>query len=94
MKGFKMSRDYKLLWDLIHNDYRIPAWVDYDRSRVTRDKPLRDIVEVKRAYMREGYMIGTRGIGYEPCEQTFEAFKDTCKFHNLEFIVPAQSANN
>lgn len=85
MKGFNTSTDYSKLWDLIHNGYRIPAWILY--SDAYRE-PIFDLVEVKMPKLTKYPSIGTRGIGYEAFENTKEAFVNNCKSLDLRYIIP------
>jgi len=99
VQGFNLSQDYDLLWKLINNGYRVPAWVRYANSRTEPDDdPWYDIVEVKK---RDGYgiddnncySIGTRGIGYDwgfnqEGKTIVETFSDNCKKNNLWFATP------
>ena len=85
IKGYKISKNYTLLWNLIHDGYRISAWVLHDRNS---NYKIWDIVEVKLKYKSEAYSIGTRGIGYEGFENTLVHFKFICKVNHLKFINP------
>ncbi len=88
MKGFELSTDYMLLWNLIHDGYRIPAWIVYSRKF---EDPIYDIVEVKLKYKSDYYSIGVRGIGYESFEENFESFEDNCNSLELRFIAPPKT---
>ena len=79
-----ISTDYELLWSLIQSGKRVPAWLVYC---VTSDgDPIWDIVEVKkRALAYDGYIIGTRGIGYEGLKDSFDDFKRICEKWSLHF---------
>jgi hypothetical protein len=88
MKGFNISIDYKLLWELINNDYRIPGWMpipnDYPGKE---DNPIYTIVEIKIG--KDGdYLIGYPGQGYAQEFQTEKSFIETCKFWDIKFIIP------
>ena len=81
MKGFNTSQDYEILWGLINQGYRVPAWVLYSKQF-----DIWDLVEVK---MRNNqYMIGTRGKGYEGFEDGKEGFDMICKAIKLKFVKP------
>jgi len=82
--GFQLSTDYEKLWNLVQNNHRVPAWVLYDEGY---DRPIFDIVEVKKLRDYDQYLIGTRGRGYEG-EQTKEGFIQCCKCFYLHFIEP------
>lgn len=85
MKGYYLSKDYKKLFDLIHDGYRVPAWVLYSDEY---SKPIYDLVEVKLIHNSERHSIGSRGVGYESFDSTFEAFKKNCESLELRYIVP------
>lgn len=84
--NFKLSTNYKLLWDLIFKGYRIPAWIVYTDKY---EEPIWDLVEVKKTPYGEenNYSIGSRGIGYEGAKN-YEAFNDICLMYSLHFIEP------
>ena len=94
VKGFNLSTDYNLLWDLIFSGHRIPAWVLYREGDETDRLELWDMVEVKKSYFGEKrYSIGTRGIGYEG-DQNKEDFLRTCEHYSLHFITPNKEMRN
>lgn len=84
MKGFNTSTDYKLLWELINQGYRIPAWILYSDEY---EEPIYDLVEVK-IYRGKDYMIGTRGHGYGGLENNQESFIKVCQSLELKFVKP------
>jgi hypothetical protein len=84
MKGFETSTDYQLLWDLIQDGYRIPAWIVYSDEY---KEPILDLVEVK-SREKGHYMIGTRGRGYEGINDGIEGLKTACSHIKLKFIKP------
>lgn len=83
IKGYNLSTDYKKLWELIHQGYRIPAWIlhcnDYE-------EPIYDLVEVKMGYMSDKYDIGVRGVSYSSWSSKFEEFEMNCKSLELRWI--------
>ena len=85
MKGFNISTDYSKLWDLIHEGFRIPAWILYSEKF---EEPIFDLVEVKKSKLSKYPSIGTRGRGYETFENTKQAFVDNCKSLEMLFIIP------
>jgi hypothetical protein len=87
MKGFNTSLDYSKLWDLIHNDFRIPAWIL--QSEILGN-PIFDLVEVRMLKYRDYPIIGTRGISYSTMENTKEAFINNCKSLQMVFIIPKE----
>lgn len=90
MKGFNTSTDYKLLWDLIHKGYRIPAWVTYDIFRHKHGYSphfTTDICEVKKG--KDGFpFIGVRGQAWGWGDESVDDFVKLCKSCKLEFIPP------
>ena len=84
MKGFELSTDYDLLFELIKEGYRIPAWIIYTNKYET---PIYDLVEVKQRYKIGGYSIGVRGHGFGEGE-TVEELTFDCVFRELKFINP------
>ena len=87
MKGFKTSTDYELLFKLIHEGHRCPAWIIYSDKY---DEPIWDLVEVKLQYESDRYSIGTRGIGYEYFKKDLESFKKNCEVYSLKFVLPTE----
>lgn len=86
IKGFELSEDYQRLWDLIHDGYRIPAWIVYQKERF--EEPIYDLVEVKMAYESDRYSIGVRGTSYDTWDSDLKSFEMNCKIHELRWIVP------
>ena len=82
-KGYKLSIDYKILWDLIHDGHRVPAWIVYSNKY---EHPIYDLVEVKMAYQSDRYSIGSRGIGYDSFSNTFKDFEMNCKSIELKWV--------
>lgn len=87
VKGYDLSTDYVLLWDLIGSSHRVAAWIM--RERMSNGEPHWVIVEVKR-YRDFNYTIGTQGVGYEGYKDTKEDLIETCKRFHLHFINPEQ----
>jgi hypothetical protein len=85
IKGFTLSTDYSLLWDLIQKKHRIPAWLIYSDDY---EEPIWDLVEVKLSCMSNNYMIGTRGLGYEGFTSTLGDFCRSCTKYSLHFVNP------
>ena len=83
MKGFELSTDYKKLYELIFDGYRIPAWILY--SDEYKD-PIYDIVEVKT--MNKEYSISVRGHWYETFDMDLKSFKMNCEHLKLKYIMP------
>jgi len=82
-KLYNLSTDYELLWKLINEGNRVPAWIVKHVYTII----IWDLVEVKMNPYKE-YIIGTRGVTYDGFEDynTFESFKNTCEFYSLHFI--------
>lgn len=88
MKGFNLSTDYKKLFELIQQGYRIPAWV---ATAINEDDvPIVNLVEVKLSFFKQKYMIGTSGISYDSYDSTFEQFEKDCTKYSLKYIEPPQ----
>lgn len=93
IEGFNLSQDYKLLWKLISNGYRVPAWVKYSIREMPEYKCY-DIVEVSKRNQKDPrYIIGTRGVGYNSfCglddQEPEKVFIEDCAHFNLWFAVP------
>jgi len=79
---YSLSDRYDLLWDVIQEGARIPAWIVYPRS----ENLIHDLVEIKKAGWHN-YTIGTRGLGYGDGD-TKEEFISDCKHYSLKFIIP------
>jgi hypothetical protein len=84
-KGYNLSTDYTLLWDLIHKGYRVPAWILYSDKY---DEPIFDLVEVKITKYSKTYDIGTRGRSYSGFEGNVKDFVMNCESLQLKFIQP------
>lgn len=85
IKGYYLSDDYEMLWNLINSGYRVPGYVLYHKSE---EKEIWDLVEIKTygQVAGNGYTIGTRGICYESFSKRKEQFFLDCKKYNLQFI--------
>lgn len=86
IKDYELSEDYRELYSLIHQGYRIPAWIF--NEALSDGTPIYDLVEVKMGYDTERYMIGTRGIGYDSFETDIDSFMKDCKRIGLRWIKP------
>jgi hypothetical protein len=95
MKGYETSNDYGLLWDLINDGYRIPAWMpnpdDYPGKETN---PLYVLVEIKIIPSTGRYCIGSRGVGYEQEEQTKESFVQVCKYWDVKWVMVETTMSN
>lgn len=85
MKGFRTSKDYHKLWDLIQNNHRIPAWINY--TTLSNGKIVYDLVEVKITYNKY-YSIGVRGCGYGDLSDQIDDFIRDCETFELQWIEP------
>lgn len=83
IKGYNLSTDYQKLWDLIHEGFRIPAWIIYSKEY---EEPIYDLVEVKMAYKSDMYSIGTRGTSYDTFDSDFKSFKMNCQSLELRWV--------
>lgn len=79
MKGYKTSKDYTLLWELIQKGYRVPGWAWSKRHESW------DIIQARSTDF--GYTLGSRGVGYN-WKEGKEGFMEACKMCDLEFIPP------
>jgi hypothetical protein len=88
-----LSKEYKVLYDLLCEGYEIAAFVDYQfKSLEGKYPPSRDICRVRR---RSEYDIdfGARGISYgsvssyfKDKKTEFELFLSECERMNVEWI--------
>ncbi len=90
MKGYNLSEEYGTLWMLIHQSYRIPAWIVYSDEY---EEPIYDLVEVKMPKYGD-YSIGTRGISYSSIEDGEKGFIMDCKALKLKFAMPDLQLKN
>jgi hypothetical protein len=80
IKGYNLSTDYALLYNLILSDgYRVPAWL--------LDDEIWRIVEVKAGFEGE-FRIGVIGHGYGFGSGGYDEFLQTCTAFKLHFIPP------
>lgn len=89
LKGLELSTDYALLWQLINDGYRIPAYLVYTDEY---PEPIWDIVDVK--FRNGDYYIGTRGRGYESTKEGFESLIIVCEMNSLHFVLPKEIKEN
>jgi hypothetical protein len=87
MIGFDLSDDYRKLWRLALDGYRIPAWV------LSKEK-IHTLVEVKYQKLSRMVDIGTRGISYSGIKETKEEFVENCTILQLKFIMPNENENS
>lgn len=83
MKGYKLSTDYDLLWDLINNGYIILGWITNNEF----SKPIYHSVEVKMQDNNEA-SIRSGSKGYSGHNEKFDGFESVCKNLDLKFILP------
>lgn len=98
---FETSRDYPKLWGLIHDGYRIPAWIFLspsmedawrfltpDMSQYS-DDPDHVLVEVSNRSGNEGYYeIGYPGQCFGRGIDDVERFAESCEKLQLQFVEP------
>lgn len=89
IKDYQLSTDYKKLFDLIHQGYRIAAWVTVSEPPIS-ERFILQIVEVKLMQFKQKYSIGTAGISYDSFDSTFEQFEIDCKKYSLKYIDPTK----
>ena len=103
MKGYKTSKDYKRLKELLDKGYEVVCFITYDflwRSQEPHEPMMvTDICRakfIKREQNRENdvYVIGVRGLSYItfwPNSNIYDfTFEDRCKAENIEFIEPTE----
>lgn len=78
--GYKTSRDYEALWEVVGKGYEVVAFVTGRHGTIS-------LVSVRRPKMG-GYSIGFPGHGFGNAWETFEEFIEDCKELDLEFIMP------
>lgn len=84
IKGFQISQDYGILWKLIHSGHRIPCWL---KPYPAEFLDVWDLVEAHvNKYGR--LLLGVRGTGYEPFDNTLEAFESVCSRYHLWYAIP------
>jgi hypothetical protein len=91
-QGFNLSTDYSLLWKLIGQGHRVPAWIVYSDEY---PEPIWDLVEVKEPPYFGMYSIGTRGISYDGIDLNsgLETFKSICQTLSLHFVLSTNHPN-
>jgi len=88
MKGYKTSKDYKRLKELLDKGYVVICIADYNWGN---GHASRDICRACRE--DETYRISSRGIEYNsywPGMHRYESFEDACKDSHIEFIEPTE----
>lgn len=101
MRGYKTSKDYKRLKELLDNGYEVVCFTTYDFRQYDREpnEPLMttDICRAKfikseTSEICDMYIIGVRGcnyINYWPNGGMHSySFEDICKQEQIEFIEP------
>ena len=88
MKGYKTSKDYKRLKELLDKGYEVICIADYNK----RDGiVVRDICRAKK--FRSAYLVLARGIEY--CSfwegmYMYATFEEMCEDSHIEFIEPTE----
>lgn len=86
MKGYKTSKDYKHLKELLDNGYQVVCFCTYDVNKGYY------VTDVCKATCYDGrYQISARGIeygAYWPKMHRYKSFEDMCENRNIEFIEP------
>ena len=107
MRGYKTSKDYKRLKELLDNGYEVVCFTTYDFRQYDREphEPLMttDICSAKFVKSETNniydmYIIGVRGhifIQYWPNGNMHDySFEDICKADNIEFIEPEEETDS
>jgi len=88
---YKLSKDYDKLFQLICENNKVAAFVDYKPGKEFTE--CRDICTIKRFNERGDIQISSRGIGYGGVYEIDvnknnekDLFIDACKSLNLEWI--------
>ena len=101
MKGYKTSRDYKRLKDLLDMGYEVVCFTTYDFHHNVREphEPLMT-TDICRARLlkynnpeNDVYMISVRGLVYIEYFPNWksehqESFEEQCESEKIEFIEP------
>lgn len=89
MKGYKTSKDYRRLKELLDKGYEVVCYADY---YVPPGIFFRDVCRA-RCDGNERYYITARGIEYTsywPGMHRHRSFEDACKSCDIEFIEPEE----
>ena len=93
--AYKLSRDYARLQELLHKEYRIVCFVDYNFKELEgKYPPCRDVCMAKYKSEYKEYDIGSRGICYiswnynsaKKFKENYLSFVQVCEMSNVEFI--------
>lgn len=88
MNGYKTSKDYKRLKELVDNGYRVVCFTTYDWDEGY------DVTDICCAVQYDGrYQLSARGIEYGAYwkgMKRFESFEDMCEHCRIEFIEPTE----
>lgn len=85
IKGYNTSTDYELLWKLIHEGYRVPAWIqrigtdDINFAEVTFD--------FKKGYPIIYCTFFVIQVTKHQVGNLYDNFVRACKDRNLQFIL-------
>ena len=90
MKGYKTSKDYKHLIELLDKGYEVVCFCTYD---INRNGII--VTDVCRARSQENgrYSISARGIEYGcywPSMHAFDSFEEMCEHLKLDYIEPTE----
>ena len=98
MKGYKTSRDYKRLKELLDQGYDVVCFCTYDFNENWKDKEgyhemiVTDICRARRT-RDNWYHIGARGLEYGTYWEDmnrYDSFEKMCENINIEFIEPTE----
>ena len=88
MNGYKTSKDYKRLKELVDNGYRVVCFTTYDWDEGY------DVTDICCADQYDGrYRLSARGIEYGAYwkgMKRFESFENMCEHCRIEFIEPTE----
>lgn len=81
MKGYKTSKDYEKLWELIHSGYEVPCFRQWKNAKTFMYARLRP---------DRCWIIGDTGYMLCDFNQDKNDFIKTCNEFNIEFIEPKE----
>lgn len=95
MEGYKTSKDYKHLKELVDKGYRVVCFTTYDFNehyKGGKDYYESLVTDICRAY-KDGdwYYITARGIEYGSYWEgmyRYKSFEEMCENNNIEYIEP------
>ena len=94
MKGYKTSKDYKRLKELLDKGYEVVCFTTYDFNKHNPGHKTLMTTDICKGMLLGGwYHFSARGIEYctyWPEMNRYASFDDMCKNNNIEFIEPTE----